>query len=319
MKKMKFCAVVCIAGIALVAFPMENAQAWKRQRINEAVPQIGLNQALIMFVEADDILGAKHCIDAGADVNVSESHGDIPLITAACSNNEPMVQLLLDHGAIVDMKDKNDFTALNAAAFYGYESVIRVLLEYEMHNNDNHNFQMSLLHACFKGHEAAVRALIACKVFNSTPSNTQLQKSQKRIYAALCALNRACPALPREIRYYILQADAKLRKDVENCAFACHRGQHNRVPFLPLATVRSLLKNGLLSETLTVNALKKYQLECIKPYLLQVLNYTVKDEFKVLFDPNHVEKICADEIEIQICKRLGLPERASMDESSDER
>jgi hypothetical protein len=318
MEKIKFCAVVCLAGIALVMLPMENAHAWKRRKINKAVPQKGINHALMMFIESDDIMGAKNCIDAGADVNEPEPDGNTALITAACSNNEEMVRLLLDHGAKFDTRDKNGFTALNVAAWYGYEDIIRVLLEYEEHDNDNVNFEVSLLHSCFKGHEAAVRALITCKVFNPLRSQTQLQTSHKRIWAALCALKRACPALPREIRYYILQADAQLRDDANNCAFACHRGRHDRVPYLPVSTVCELINNGLLCERLTLNVLKNYQLECIKPYLFQVLSYTVKESFKELFDPMYVEGICADEMEAQIRKRLGLPGSEAKDESSDD-
>ncbi len=72
----------------------------------------------------------KRLLDAGIDINsVSQYHFSnvTPLMTA---DNPKMVQFLLDHGAVVDIKIPNGWTALHwyAASKKDYRDIIKILL-----------------------------------------------------------------------------------------------------------------------------------------------------------------------------------------------
>jgi hypothetical protein len=55
---------------------------------------------------------AKAALDGGADVNGVNQAGDTALHTAAARGNAPLVQLLVDRGAKVDVKNKRGQTPL---------------------------------------------------------------------------------------------------------------------------------------------------------------------------------------------------------------
>lgn len=69
-------------------------------------------------------------IDAGSDVTVRDSNGRTPLHWAAISNNNPLViKALLLGGAEPGTRDSNDQTALESAVFYGNRTdVVEALL-----------------------------------------------------------------------------------------------------------------------------------------------------------------------------------------------
>jgi uncharacterized protein len=77
------------------------------------------------YVEIVDAL-----LQAGADVNVRDEAGFTPLHDAALAGNAGAVRLLLDHGANINIGDKDSgATALYMAATMGREDVVNLLLE----------------------------------------------------------------------------------------------------------------------------------------------------------------------------------------------
>jgi ankyrin repeat protein len=58
---------------------------------------------------------ANLLIDAGADVNLADNDGITPLMEAARSGSEAMVQLLLEKGAVKNAKDSHGHTAADIA------------------------------------------------------------------------------------------------------------------------------------------------------------------------------------------------------------
>jgi ankyrin repeat protein len=65
--------------------------------------------------EAQIIETIDLCLKAGADVNAGDSRGQTALIGAAEKGYDKVIQFLADHGAKVDLKDKQGKTALDAA------------------------------------------------------------------------------------------------------------------------------------------------------------------------------------------------------------
>lgn len=91
----------------------------------------GIN-ALMLAAESSESSLVKYLLDNGAKeyINDTESeYGFTPLIWAAKNNDTnggEVIQVLIDHGADVNIKDKNGFTAiLYAAMLNRNEDVIR--------------------------------------------------------------------------------------------------------------------------------------------------------------------------------------------------
>lgn len=70
-----------------------------------------LNRELFEAIENNNILEATTLIYEGANVNERNSSGRLPLNMAAAYGNEGIVNLLLNKGANVNLKDKFDNTA----------------------------------------------------------------------------------------------------------------------------------------------------------------------------------------------------------------
>ena len=95
----------------------------------------GIN-ALMLAAESSESSLVKYLLDNGAieHINDTESeYGFTPLIWAAKNNDTNggvVIQVLIDHGADVNLKDKNGFTAiLYAAMLNRNEDVIRTLIQ----------------------------------------------------------------------------------------------------------------------------------------------------------------------------------------------
>ena len=68
-------------------------------------------------------------LKAGADPNQADPAGETPLMRAAEVGVLPVVQALLKHGAVVDVRDENyGQTALMFAARAGHADVVSMLL-----------------------------------------------------------------------------------------------------------------------------------------------------------------------------------------------
>jgi ankyrin repeat protein len=65
--------------------------------------------------QADSIEAIKLCLQAGIDINAVDSRGQTALHGAAFWGSDEVVQFLVDHGAKLDVKDRNGKTPLDAA------------------------------------------------------------------------------------------------------------------------------------------------------------------------------------------------------------
>ena len=82
-------------------------------------------------------------IDAGFDVNISNSHGTTPLMAAASTGRLEMVRTLLNSGADPNRMRNDKFTALALASFFGHEEIVRLLITHGAKQNASTRFKTS--------------------------------------------------------------------------------------------------------------------------------------------------------------------------------
>ena len=86
-----------------------------------------LNKAII---KNRDIF-AERLIEAGANLNIRSNNyggGDFPLMLASRTNNERIVEILLDSGADIDYTNTTRITALMAASSSNKSNIVNILL-----------------------------------------------------------------------------------------------------------------------------------------------------------------------------------------------
>ena len=71
-----------------------------------------LNKKLFDAVENNDIDGVKEALSLGADVNAVDDYGNTALISACMWGYTNIVELLLEYGADINIKNNKGLTAL---------------------------------------------------------------------------------------------------------------------------------------------------------------------------------------------------------------
>lgn len=88
---------------------------------------------LVEACKRSQIATVRATLAAGADPNLAAKNGELPLTTAAAQVQDEVpaiVELLLSHGANVDVRDKDNETPLMIAARWNNCAVIEVLLKH---------------------------------------------------------------------------------------------------------------------------------------------------------------------------------------------
>jgi ankyrin repeat protein len=88
-----------------------------------------LGQQLIEAVMDDDAAAAETLLDAGADVNATDSTGRTSLTLAAVRGNVEIAQMLLEAGADLESKTDDGYTALEFAVINGHVEIVQLLIE----------------------------------------------------------------------------------------------------------------------------------------------------------------------------------------------
>jgi ankyrin repeat protein len=96
------------------------------------------------LIKRGDVLSLRHSLETGLDPNLSNKLGWTLLMLAAMKNGDTSVgSLLLDHGAVLDVRNKFGETALSLAAHTGHHSFVKLLLDHGA-SLDGHPFGSSM-------------------------------------------------------------------------------------------------------------------------------------------------------------------------------
>ena len=110
----------------------------------------------------DGIVRLRPLLFGGIDVSRRDRLGRTPLHQAAINNHQESVQLLLDHGAYIDVTDCEGLTPLHGASILGYDSVVRLLLDNRAMINIVTTKGSSALHyAALNGRTRTARILLS--------------------------------------------------------------------------------------------------------------------------------------------------------------
>jgi Ankyrin repeats (3 copies) len=85
---------------------------------------------LLRVAESGDVDEFMRLLPGVDDVNARNRHGMTALMKAAFFGHEPMVRVLLEHGANPNLTRNDRFTALALAAFFGHGETVKTLIEY---------------------------------------------------------------------------------------------------------------------------------------------------------------------------------------------
>jgi ankyrin repeat protein len=100
-------------------------------------------------------------LEKGADVNLKDNFGTTPLKSAALNGHMRIVKLLLEKGADVNLTDKYDKTPLHWAVFNGHMEIVNLLLEKGADVDLKDNFgNTSFYCALIKGYIEIVKLLL---------------------------------------------------------------------------------------------------------------------------------------------------------------
>ena len=93
---------------------------------------------------SDNMEAVKQHIEAGTDLNKKDPMtGSTPLITAASFGKNKILQVLVDAGADLSLKNNDGATALHTAAFFCRVEVVQSLIDAKADKTAKNNFGMT--------------------------------------------------------------------------------------------------------------------------------------------------------------------------------
>ena len=109
---------------------------------------------------------AEHIINISPEqTNAIGGRRHSPLAAALCKGHFHVAELLLQHGASVDVTDYNNQTLLQAASVDGHSDVVRWLFERGADAHSQRNDYVSPIHlAAANGHREVIQTLLECGV-----------------------------------------------------------------------------------------------------------------------------------------------------------
>lgn len=118
--------------------------------------------AIDSFKYARDLNCARLLLERGVSLNaVEERTRNTALITASCEGHREPIELLLDHGANIDLPNKAGQSALIVACMYGRAEAVKCLISHgaaiELCTHSGHN---ALFISCWYDHVDVAKALV---------------------------------------------------------------------------------------------------------------------------------------------------------------
>ncbi|MBA4095889.1 MAG: hypothetical protein C0484_03850 [Rhodospirillum sp.] len=120
------------------------------------------DQALLTAASRDNAAGVRAALDAGADINARDNHGQTALLFAVQRNDRALALDLIQRGADINAEAMNHDTPWLQAGALGRTEILVVMLDtgkvdYSIRNRYGGN---ALIPACERGHVDTVRLLL---------------------------------------------------------------------------------------------------------------------------------------------------------------
>lgn len=80
--------------------------------------------SILAKLEIDLIKAVKDLIRQQTNINCKDEYSQTPLITVG---NADIVRYMIDHGANISHKDKNNENALTIAEYFGHDEIVNIL------------------------------------------------------------------------------------------------------------------------------------------------------------------------------------------------
>jgi len=88
------------------------------------------NPQIWIAIALGDVEAVKQILAAGTDVNVREpANNGTPLLAASLFGHKTIVEMLIEKGAELDIRNKDGSTCLQVAALFGHTDTVKLLLE----------------------------------------------------------------------------------------------------------------------------------------------------------------------------------------------
>lgn len=135
-----------------------------RMELEESGSTYSRNSMVQSVTKCDTAL-LKMFLKSGADVNTTdETHQRSLLMIAVINGNAVMTLLLINKNANISYLDKEGFTALHWAAYYGHTHLVTMLIEDDANPNArSHRLLTPLMQAAAQGHSETIVALLKGK------------------------------------------------------------------------------------------------------------------------------------------------------------
>ena len=120
------------------------------------------DQALLTAASRDNAAGVRAALDAGADINARDNHGQTALLFAVQRNDRALALDLIQRGADINAEAMNHDTPWLQAGALGRTEILVAMLDtgkvdYSIRNRYGGN---ALIPACERGHVDTVRLLL---------------------------------------------------------------------------------------------------------------------------------------------------------------
>lgn len=107
-------------ALTLIAFFVGLAVRATRQ--NQAIPQ------LLIETQNGDAAAVIRLLESGANPNLQKDHQGSPLFWAVCKGHPAIIEALVQHGAVADIKTYEGITPLMVASLLGDAPTVRLLI-----------------------------------------------------------------------------------------------------------------------------------------------------------------------------------------------
>lgn len=135
-----------------------------------SVAAAGVYEDLRWAVEDNNIADLRKLLARGADPNTPDAHGNTLLMVAIRQKNPDLVDLLVDAGAKLNLRNKYGETAIMLASYNGLGGIVEKL--YVKGAEVNHGGWNPLIYAATNGHADIIQLLLGGGVqVNSTSEN----------------------------------------------------------------------------------------------------------------------------------------------------